>query len=76
MNELQTPNARANAGVANTEDLIMESLTIKQLEAMCAAFELAFGEDEDFMVWLAEVWQPTLNAERRTPTSGRRGGLQ
>ena len=36
----------------------MESLTIKQLEAMCAAFELAFGEDEDFMVWLAEVWQP------------------
>lgn len=54
------------------EDLIMESLTIKQLEVLCAAFESAFGEDADFMVWLAEVWQ-TQNA-----SEGRRGegGLQ
>lgn len=61
----------------------MESLTIKQLEAMCAAFESVFGEDADFMVWLADKWSAALtqtqNAERprkRGRGSRNQGGLQ
>lgn len=49
----------------------MESLTIKELECLCAAFESVFGEDADFMVWLAEQ-----SEHARANAGVARGGLQ
>jgi hypothetical protein len=53
----------------------MESLTIKQLEVMCAAFESAFGEDADFMVWLEELTERQTHARANASVCGE-GGLQ